>query len=129
MKRIPMSSLRLSILLMQCSNMSGFSEMVAGDRDLVFINPEEFGEEVTIEGKTVQIVIDDDTLKERQGGQDLAVAESATLFYVKADDLPKGLRPDMSININGREKLIDDIKTDMGISAVALRETITGRKG
>lgn len=109
--------------------MSGFKEMVAEDRELVFINLEEFGEEVTIEGKPVRIVVDDDALKERQGGQDLAVAESATLFYAKAEDLPKGLAPDMSININGREKLIDDIKTDMGICAVALREAITRRKG
>ena len=58
----------------------GFKDMVEADRLNVFLNPDFFGETYHIEGKDIPIVIDNDELKARQGGQDLAVAESATLF-------------------------------------------------
>ena len=54
--------------------------MVARDIKAVFIDFDFFGEEHKVEGKQIVIVVDNDTLKEKQGGQDLAVAESATLF-------------------------------------------------
>lgn len=98
--------------------------MVAADIAGVFINIDEFGEEITIEGKPVNVVMDNDELKERQGGQDLAVAESTTLFYAKAEDLPKGMKPGRNININGREAIVDDVQTDMGICTVVIRENI-----
>lgn len=46
----------------------------------VFLDVETFGEIYRIEGREIPIVLDTDELKERQGGQDLAVAESATFF-------------------------------------------------
>ena len=82
--------------------MGGFKDMVAADRSAVFLDPEIFGEECRIEGKTVFIVLDNDELKKRQGGQDLAVAESATLFYARAEDLPPRRAPGASITVNGR---------------------------
>lgn len=98
--------------------------MLAADISNTFINIDEFGEEIVIEGKPVKVVIDNDELKERQGGQDLAVAESAALFYAKVEDLPKGLKPGRNININGRENIIDDMQIDMGLCTVALHESI-----
>lgn len=58
----------------------GFKDMVEADRLNVFLNLDFFGETYHIEGKDIPIVMDNDELKARQGGQDLAVAESATLF-------------------------------------------------
>lgn len=103
----------------------GFKDMVAADRSAVFIDLDFFGEEYRIEGKKVTIVVDTDELKERQGGQDLSVAESATLFYARTDDLPPRRAPGQSLNVNGRECIIDDWKVDMGIATVVLRENIT----
>lgn len=104
--------------------MSAFKEMVAADRLAVFLDVDTFGEIYRIEGKSIPIVIDNDELLERQGGQDLAVAESATLFYARGEDLPKRRAAGESLNVNGRECLVDDWKEEMGISIVVLRQNI-----
>ena len=104
--------------------MSGFKAMVEADIHGVFINVDEFGEVYRIEGREVKIVVDNDELKERQGGQDLAVAESATLFYAKTADLPARRPAGENLNVNGRECIVDDWQEDMGVSTVVLRQNI-----
>lgn len=104
--------------------MSGFKDAVADDRLSVFLDDDFFGETYRIEGKEIPIVVDNDELKERQEGQDLAIAESATLFYAREEDLPSRRAPGETLNVNGREYLIDDWQVDMGIATVALRENI-----
>ena len=101
-----------------------FKDMVAADIAATFLNEEFFGEPYRVDGKTILIVIDNDELKERQGGQDLAVAESATLFHASVADLPPRKAPGSSLNINGRECIIDDWTEDMGMATIALRENI-----
>ena len=102
----------------------GFKDMVAADIAATFLDRNFFSEPYRIEGKTVLIVIDNDQLRERQGGQDLAVAESATLFHAAAVDLPPRKAPGSSININGRECIIDDWTEAMGVATIALRDNI-----
>lgn len=104
--------------------MSGFKAMVDSDRLSVFLDTDFFGEIYRIEGKEIPIVLDNDELKERQAGQDLAVAESATLFYARVEDLPPRRAAGENLNVNGRECLIDDWQQDMGIATVTLRENI-----
>ena len=106
--------------------MSAFKDMVASDIASVFLNPDEYGEEYRIEGRNIVIVVDNDELKKRQSGQDLAVAESATLFYARTEDLPHRRPAGESLNINGRECIIDDWQEDMGMSTVVLRQNIVG---
>ncbi len=69
-----------------------FKKMVADDRRLVFLNLAEFGEEHKVDGKTITVVLDDNALKERQGGQELGVAESSLMLYAAVEDLPAGAR-------------------------------------
>ena len=106
--------------------MSGFKSMVAADRAAAFLDLDFFGEWYRVEGKKIPIVLDNDELKERQGGQDLAVAESATLFYARVEDLPPRRPAGQCLNVNGRECIVDDWKEDMGIATVVLRENIVG---
>ena len=106
--------------------MSGFKDMVAADRAAVFLDIDFFGESYRVEGKNIPIVLDNDELKERQGGQDLAVAESATLFFALVEDLPPRRSPGQSLNVNGRECLVDAWTQDMGIATIVLRENIVG---
>lgn len=101
-----------------------FKEMVARDRSAVFIDLDFFAEEYRIEGRKIPIVIDVDELKRRQGSQDLAVEESATLFYARVEDLPPRRPAGQNLNVNGRECIIDDWKVDMGIATVVLRENV-----
>lgn len=104
--------------------MSGFKDMVAADISNTFMDIQTFGEMYRIDGKEIPIVVDNDELKERQGGQDLAVAESSTLFYARTMDLPPRRPAGENLNINGRECLIDDWKDDMGVSTIVIRQNI-----
>lgn len=104
----------------------GFKDMVAADRAATFLDLAFFGETFRVEGKEIPIVLDLDELKTRQGGQDLAVAESATLFYAREEDLPPRRPAGQSLNVNGRECLIDKWTVDMGMATVVLRDNIVG---
>lgn len=103
----------------------GFKDMVSRDRLSVFLDFATFGEELKVEGKTIPVVMDNDQLKTKQGGQDLAVAESATLFYARSEDLPKRRIPGSTLTVNGRVCTIDDWQEDMGIATIVLRETVS----
>ena len=106
--------------------MSGFKDMVSDDIMAVFLNLDEFAEKYRVEGKNIDIVVDNDELKKRQSGQDLAVAESATLFYARTEVLTYRRPAGVSLNINGRECIIDDWQEDMGMATVVLRQNIVG---
>jgi len=103
---------------------SDFQDMAADDIMAVFLNLDDFGEKYRVDGRDIVIVVDNDELKERQGGQDLAVAESATLFYARTADLPPRRAAGENLNVNGRECVIDDWQEDVGMSTVVLRENI-----
>lgn len=104
--------------------MSGFKEMARNDRLNVFLDTDFFGEMYSIEGKEIPIVLDNDELKERQAGQDLAIAESATLFYARVEDLPPRRAPGENLNVNGRECIVDDWQVGQEMATVTLRENI-----
>ena len=99
----------------------GFKEMAAADR-AAFIDIDFFGSQHTVEGKKVTVVVDDDSLRQRQGSQELTIAESTLLFFAKTEDLPKGLSTGKTLNFDGKECLVDDIAQNMGIAAVTLRQ-------
>lgn len=102
----------------------GFKDMVAADRFGVFLDIAFFGELAIVEGTEIPIVLDNDQLRKRQGGQELAIADSMTLFYARTEDLPARLAPGSNLNINGRECLVDDCSHAMGMTTVILREAI-----
>lgn len=104
--------------------MSGFKDMVAEDRARTFLDLDFFGQTATVEGKSISIMRDDDALQVMQSGQDLAVAESATLFFARTEDLPPRRPAGHSLNVNGRECLIDKWTEVMGMSMIVLRENI-----
>lgn len=101
-----------------------FKDMVDRDRLGVFLDLNFFGEMYEVEYNPIPIVLDSEELKERQGGQDLAVAESQTLFYARSEDLPQRRSAGQSLNVNGKECLIDSWTEEMGIATVVLRQNI-----
>ena len=98
-----------------------FKAMVEADRRRTFLNLDEFGEKHTVEGRAIAAVLDDNALKERQGGQELSVAESSLLLY----DLPARRPAGEGLNVDGREYIVNDWSEDMGIATVALGQTVT----
>lgn len=102
-----------------------FKAMVEADRRRTFLNLAEFGEEHCVEGKTIMAIFDDDTLKERQGGQELGVAESSVLLFAAVEDLPARRPAGEGLNVDGREYIVNDWREDMGIATIALGQNIT----
>ena len=102
----------------------GFKELVAADLAATFLDLDTFGTMCRVEFKDIPIILDNDELKERQGGQDLAVAESGTLFYARSVDLPERRPAGSCLNVNGRECIVDVWTEDMGMATIVLRENI-----
>ena len=102
-----------------------FKAMVERDRRRVFLDLATFGEEHRVEGQTIIAVIDDNSLTERKGGQELSVAESSLLLFAAVEDLPARRPYGESLNVNGRDYIINDWTEDMGIATVVLGQTIT----
>ena len=100
-----------------------FKAMVEADRRRTFLNLDEFGEKHTVEGRAIAAVLDDNALKERQGGQELSVAESSLLLYAAVEDLPA--RRPAGEGLDGREYIVNDWSEDIGIATVALGQTVT----
>ena len=103
-----------------------FKDMVADDIRQTFLDIETFGEMHRVEGREIPIVIDNDELVQRQGGNDLAIAESGTLFYANVADLPPRRSPNQSLNVDGRECIIDAWSVTAGLAIIVLRENIVG---
>ena len=104
--------------------MSSFKDMVQADRG-IFLNIDEFGELHKVEGNDITVVIDDNTLRERQSGAEVGVAESSLLLFAYAEDLPARRSSGESINVDGREYIVDDWSEDLGIAQLALSQNRT----
>jgi len=102
-----------------------FKDMVQKDRG-IFLNIDEFGEVHKVEGKLITVVIDDNRLRERQGGAEVGVAESSLLLFAYSEDLPPRREAGESINVDGREYIVDDWSEDMGVAQIALGQRRTG---
>lgn len=105
--------------------MMSFKDMVQKDRG-IFLNIDEFGEVHKVEGKNITVVIDDNRLRERQGGAEVGVAESSLLLFAYSEDLPPRREAGESINVDGREYIVDDWSEDMGVAQIALGQSRTG---
>lgn len=103
--------------------MSAFKDMVAKDRD-IFLNLDELGEEHDVADKTIICVLDDKALRDRQGGAELAVAESSILLYAKCEDLPSCKGFGAELMVDGRPYIVNTWNEDMGIATVTLSATI-----
>ena len=99
--------------------------MVEADRLRTLLNLDEFGEKHTGEGRAIAAVLDDNALKERQGGQGLSGAEASLRLYAAVEDLPVRRTAGEGLNVDGREYIVNDWSEDMGIATVALGQTVT----
>lgn len=93
--------------------MNSFKDFLKSDND-VFINSEEFAETHTVNGKEMDIVVDDDLSKERNSkatdSQGLYTSEK-TLFIKKAD---YGNKPaiEETLKLDGDIYTITDVEDD-----------------
>lgn len=102
-----------------------FKKMVADDRRLVFLNLAEFGEEHKVDGKTITVVLDDNALKERQGGQELGVAESSLMLYAAVEDLPPRAPGGRRAQHRRPRVYRQRLERGHGVATIALGQTVT----
>lgn len=105
-----------------------FKEAAAQDIDDAFFLPDEFAEEHVIDGKKMQIVLDDNELIERsahwEGGAkqsfDLGLYKSRRLFYVRAEDF--GPRPKVGklLQLDGRQVEVSECTEENGVYAITI---------
>lgn len=95
--------------------MSGFHEMVERDIDAVFFNLDEFAEKKMIDGKEMDIVIDEDELQRRKSNTSNptdGVYNAQLLFYVKKSYFDSRPVPGQPMRVEKRIYRIADVQED-----------------
>lgn len=96
-------------------------EQIAGDVQELFFMLEDFGETHKVEGKSIDVVIDNDALTKLKTESGY-LADANLLLYARSEDLPKRRAPGNPLNLDGKECIIEDWTENKGVSAVALQQ-------
>lgn len=97
---------------------------IANDINNVFLDLNDFAEEHLVEGKKILCVIDNDTLKTRQGTAEIGIDESTLLLFAKVEDLPKRKKGGL-LNVDHKQYMIDDWKVNFGMAEIALHQNVS----
>lgn len=104
--------------------MSAFRDMVKTDRDLVFLNPDEFGDPHTIDGKQVMAVVDEPQM-EGSSMDAAALAEVDIIVFAKCEDLPAPKPAGDTLIVDGRLFTVQTWRVDCGMAEIALAQQIS----
>ena len=96
---------------------------MTNDINNVFLGLDDFAEEHLVDGKKILCVIDNDTLKTRQGTAEIGVDESTLLLFAKVEDLPKKKKGGL-LNVDHKQYMIDDWKVNFGMAEIALHQNV-----
>lgn len=102
-----------------------FKNMLKFDIENVFMNTDELAAKHYIEGVEITCIVDDEALRERQSGSELGVSESSLLIFAHTSDLPYKKGAGEHINLDGREYIVDTWDENLGITQIALTQSIT----
>lgn len=96
-----------------------FKDLIKEDLT-IFINPDEFGESHRINGRNLNVVVDDETLEERKNKNFDGISYAEILYYVKADDF--GELPSISDNqkFDGRPMFVTSASESNGMYEITL---------
>ena len=97
---------------------------IANDIDNVFLNLGDFAEIHLVDGKEILCVLDDESLKTRQGSAEIGIDESTLLLFAKVDDLPKKTKGGL-LNIDHKQYMIDDWKVNFGMAEIVLHRNVS----
>jgi len=97
-----------------------FKEQLKSDLN-TFFNFNEFGDDHSIDGKVVNVIVDNETLKSRNKKEYDGIVQADLLYFVKEEDLLKEPRPDSVQVFDGVPYIIFDAKLDEGVYEVILQ--------
>lgn len=100
-------------------------DQVLSDLD-VFFNQDEFAGSHVIDGRSLNIVVDNDQLKERSVKEYDGISVGEILYYVKASDY--GERPGQGTPqiFDGRQMYVFDAREDTGVYEIILSQNRGG---
>lgn len=99
-----------------------FKDIMQQDIENVFFNQNEFSEKHSIDGKKIDVIIDENELIKRELKTDNNDREHKhrKLIYVKVTDLDSEPRIDMPLRLDKKIYLIKDITEEAGIYSLVL---------
>ena len=98
--------------------MSYFNDLIEGDLDL-FLNPDEIGEEHTVDGKKIRCVLEDASLKGADGWRMLS--EATVKLFAKTSSLTKRRTRGETIYIDGCGYEVITWNVEKGMTRVELQ--------
>lgn len=92
----------------------------------ILINIDEFAESHAIDGRTLNVIVDNDRLKERSKKEYDGISVGEILYYVKAVDF--GERPEQGTPqiFGGRQMYVFDCREDDGMYEIILNQNRGG---
>ena len=106
--------------------MSGFKDMVAADRDAVFLNLEEFAETHNLNGTKCNCILQDESVVEEVLTNDRYAQSygglygSRKLVNVKTEDLPEVPVEGQSFYVDDKLYMVESSANDMGMLTIQL---------
>ncbi len=98
--------------------MSAFTDMVASDRDSVFLNLDEYSEEHDIDGKVIKVVLENVSIEEKDNTQ--ALSEATYRLYAKTEELNGRKMAGETLYIDDVGYTVKSWLDNMGITTVIL---------
>ena len=103
----------------------GFKEIAYNDISTVFLNPEEFGEEHVVDGRAMNIVMDNVEIIERSKKQSEAgridgVFKRELLFYVSRSDFGPMPAQGRVLTLDGRKYIVSDAVEEGGVYSITV---------
>ena len=106
-----------------------FKDCIAADIHQVFLNPEEFAEVHTVDGKPMRVLIDDDALLERdaaRGGVHTdGLYKTRRLLYLSRADYGGRPAPGKALNLDGRIWYVVQAEDAAGMLTIELEANRT----
>jgi len=101
--------------------MPGLKDQIAQDR-AVFFNLNEFAEPHVIDGRTLNIVVDNDQLMRRSKKEYDGLSVGEILYFVSAADFGERPQPGAPQVFDGRQMYVFDAREDMGVYEIILSQ-------
>ncbi|WP_068783217.1 hypothetical protein [Paenibacillus phocaensis] len=99
-----------------------FKDYIALDIDGVFFNPDEFADEVLINGERKIVTIDDEQLKKRAEKEYFGVTTGMLLYFIPVASLPEKPEVGQTQFFNKKLYYIDDVKEAGGVYEIVLNQ-------
>lgn len=98
-----------------------FKDILNNDLDSVFINKEEFAERHYIDGVLKTVIVDNETLKERNQKEYDGILQADILYFINSSDINREVKTGDIQMFDGSSYKVFDVKYDSGMYEVILQ--------